>query len=281
MLADLLAGRRIGLHNPGQLELTRRFLGERSRGLFGWAVGLASYTVLIIAFFPTIRDSPSFAQALDDYPDAMLEFLGGDAAQDLTSGPGFLSAELFSLIFPLLLAVMAIGFGASFGADQRSGLVDVLLSYLVPRWRLVAEKSLALVVATARLAGVVLVTTWAAGVFVDLDIGLNELAATTTGVGLLVALHGLIAIAVSSVTGRRSSAIGIATTVFAAGYLLNGLAGLVDWLEPARVISPYYHALGSNPLVEGWPIASFLFLAFACVALFLASMALFERRDLL
>ncbi|NNF55091.1 MAG: ABC transporter permease subunit [Acidimicrobiales bacterium] len=261
-------------------ELVQRFLADRRKGLSGWAVGLTAYTVLIVSFFPMIRDSASMAQAIEEYPDAMKEFLGGEASFNMSSGPGFLNAELYSVMLPILLSVFAIGFGASMGADQRSGLMDLLLSHPISRGRIVAEKAIAMVVGVTGLATVVFATVIAAGAFIDLGISVSNLVAATVGVVLLVTLHGLIAMAVGAATGRRSAAIGTATTLLAAGYIFSGLGGLVDWLEPVRSVSPYYRAIGTSPMLNGWAFGSLVYLLALGGALVFATKMLFERRDI-
>lgn len=262
------------------LKLVQRFLADRRRGLTGWAIGLAAYTVLIVSFYPMIRDSASMAQAIEEYPDAMKEFLGGEASFNMSSGPGFLNAELYSVMLPILLSVFAIGFGASMGADQRSGVMDLLLSHPISRGRIVVEKVIAMVAGVSGLATVVFATVIAAGLVIDLGIGISNLVAATVGVVLLVSLHGLIAMAVGAATGRRSAAIGTATTLLAAGYVFSGLGGLVDWLEPVRSLTPYYRAIGTSPLLNGWAIGSLAYLLALGGAILFATMVLFERRDI-
>ena len=70
------------------------------------------------------------------------------------------------------------------------------------------------------------------------------------------------------------------TAVFAASYLIVGLAGLVSWLEPLRVVSPLYHANGTQPLLHGLPVANYLILFGLCAAAFGATSEIFNRRDL-
>ena len=275
------AGFAVGGSRPGVgLQLATRFLADRRRGLTGWAIGIAAYTTLMISFFPTIRDSESLSAAIEDYPDAMKEFLGGEAAFDLSSGAGFLTAEVYSFMLPLLLSIVAIGFGATMGGDQRNGMMDALLSLPIPRWRVVAEKAVAMVTMVLSLALLVPAVVGLAAPLVDLEIGFGNLMAGTAGVVLIVMFHGLLAMAVGVVSGRRATAIGVATAVFAAGYVLNGLGGLVSWMEPVRVLSPYHHALGTNPLLEGWQMGSFVLLLVLCLATFAATVTLFDGRDL-
>ena len=262
------------------IDLARRFFLDRARGLVGWVIGLALYGTLIVAFFPSIRDSESYEAALDDYPDALKEFFGGDANFQLTTGPGFINAQLYSFMVPLLLAIVAIGGGAALGSDQRSGLMDLILANPIPRWRVVVERALAIAASVVLLAVVVATTVAFVGSLVDLGVGLNELAAATTATVLIVLLHGLIALAVAAASGRRSLAVGVATVAFAAGYLVESLAGLVDAIEPFRVVSPYHHAVGPSPLFDGWAPANLALLAILCGLVLAAAVVLFERRDL-
>ena len=94
-------------------------------------------------------------------------------------------------------------------------------------------------------------------------------------------LCGAFAMFVGAATGSRAVAIGAATAFFAVSYLIVGLAGLVAWLEPLRQVSPLYHANGTQPLAHGLPVPNYLILFAACVLTFAATVAVFERRDLL
>lgn len=261
-------------------ELTERFLADRARGLIGWLIGLVLYCGLIVSFFPSIRGSESYDAVLDDYPEAFKEFFGGAADFELTTGPGFINAQLFAFMVPLLLAVVAIGFGAALGADQRSGLVDLLLANPIPRRHLVLARAWAMAFAVGGLAVAMTATVAVIGAVVDLGVGLWPLAAATVASVLLVMFHGLLALAVAAATGSRSTAVGVATVVFAAGYLLQALAGLVDWLEPFRVLSPYHHAAGSAPVINGWAPGNLAVLTSLCIVALGAAIALFDRRDL-
>lgn len=261
------------------MSLASRLLGDRARGLAGWAAGLVAYTLLIVSIFPTIRDSESFAAALEDYPDALKELLGGDVGFDLTSGPGFIGAELYYLVLPLLLVVVAIGHGAALGADQESGLLDLILANPVRRRTVVLSRALAMLVAVTGLTAVVAVTVWIAGPVVELGIGTGNLVAASLGTIGLVMVHGLLALATAAVTGRRSLAIGIPTVLFAAGYLLNVAAGVLDWVEPLTVLSPYNQATADSPLAAGLAVGSAVALAVESLLILAVAVVVFDRRD--
>ena len=119
------------------------------------------------------------------------------------------------------------------------------------------------------------------GGLLDLGVTVNQLTAGTVAVVVLVVFHGLVALAAGAAFGSRSTAIGFATGVFAGGYLLNALGALVDWLEPFRVLSPYHHSLGSNPLLNGWAWGHLAVLVVASLAVLYLAVVLFERRELI
>lgn len=48
--------------------------------------------------------------------------------------------------------------------------------------------------------------------------------------------------------------IGTGTQVAAIAYLINSLAPVVDWLRPARYLSPFFYVVGDNQLQHGLPL---------------------------
>ncbi len=259
-----------------------RALVDRRRGLGGWALGLSLYVALIVSLFPTVRDSESYAQAAEDYPEALKELFGGEAGFDnLTTGSGFVDVQLFALILPVLLAIAAIGYGAAtLGGERERGVLDLVLANPVTRRRVVAEKASGLVLTVTSLGLVVGLVVAGLGAIVDLGVSAGNLTAATAGVVFVTILHGLVAMGAGAATGRRGSAVAIATVFFATGYLLNALAGLVDSLQPIRVLSPYHHYAGSSPIVNGWPVGNYVVLLVLCAAAFIAASEIFERTDL-
>jgi len=264
-----------------RVEIASRALRDRRRGLVGWALGIAAYMALIVVVWPSIRGSSELTKALHDYPDALKELFGGAESFSFSTAAAYLNAELFSLMVPLLLVVFAIGFGAStLAGEEEHGLLDLVLSQPVARSRVVLEKAFSLVVEVVVLALVVAVTILVVGAFVDLGVGVGNLAAACAGAALVAVCFGVLALFVGAVSGSRATAIGVSAALFAAGYLVQALAGLVDALRPVRWVSPLYLANGSFPVRDGLPLPQDLVLVVVAVALGAASIAVFTRRDL-
>jgi ABC-2 type transport system permease protein len=97
---------------------------------------------------------------------------------------------------------------------------------------------------------------------------------------LLGAEFGLLALAVGAVTGRRGPAITVAGVAAVASYLLFALGALVEEIEPWRFLSPFQHAIGTDPILNGISAGYALaMVAVGVVAIVLGS-PLLERRDI-
>ena len=261
-------------------DLATRALVEHRRGLIGWSIGVAVYGVMMCAIWPTIRDSPALLAALKDYPEAIKEVFGGEAAGFATAA-GYLNAELFSMIIPLFFAVFAIGFAASTtGGEEERGLLDLVLAHPVRRSRVVSEKVAALVVGLVVVTVVLAVAMVVAGSLAGLGIPVGDVVAACVGAGLVGLVAGSFALLVGLVRGTRAAAIGAASIVLGLTYLLQILSGFVDGFRPFRWTSPLYVANSTAPLATGWPVERFLALLVVSVVLVGAGAYGFVRRDL-
>lgn len=185
------------------VELLRRGLLDHRRALVGWCLGMMGYAALVASIFPSIKGSADFKKLVEQYPDALKSLFGLGAGGDITSGAGYMDAELFSLILPLLVLVLAIGSGArTFAGEEDRGLLELGLSYPVRRRDAVLAKGAALagevVAVCASALAALVVLNWAVG----LDLSFWRLAAALGAVGALGLIHGWLALGI----GPRSRA---------------------------------------------------------------------------
>jgi ABC-2 type transport system permease protein len=255
-----------------------RSLHDQRRALLGWVAGVAGYTAFIVAFYPTLRDSPQLRQAVQNYPETLRKLF---AIGDLGAPEGFLQGELLSLMVPLLLIVHAVlaGGDATAGEEERR-TIDLLLANPVRRRAVIAQQFAALVTGSGLMGAAALVVLVGLGPVVGLHVGLARLAGAMLAVVLLAIELGTLALAIGAATGRRGLSRGLAGAAAAAAYLLSSLAPLVPGLRWWRVLSPYYHAVGAEPLRHGLSAVHTGVLAGGTAVLVGAAMWLFERRDL-
>ena len=255
-------------------------LRETRRGLAWWSLGLVGLTAMIVAVYPSVRDNPQLNRLVEDYPEALKAFIAFGGQVDYVSAAGYLGSELFSFMVPLLLIVAAVGAGArAIAGEEEKGTLELLLANPVSRRRLALEKLAALAVELLALGAVLWLALAVAVKAAGLDVSVAHLAAAAVSVVLLALGFGSVALLVGSATGRRGLAIGVTAAAAVAAYILSSLAALVDFLEPARKASPFYHYAASDPLRSGLSAPHTLFLlAVVAVAGVLAPFAL-DRRD--
>lgn len=255
-----------------------RTLHDQRRSLVGWVLGVVAYTALIVAMYPMIRDRPDLQRVISDYPEALRKMFG---ITDMASPAGYLNAELLSLMVPMLVIIYAVltGGDATAGEEER-GTIDLLLANPIPRARVLLEKSAAIGLGTAILGASVYATIIALGPLVHLAVPYAHLAEAVAGIVLVAALFGAVAVAVGALTGMRGASRGVAGALAAGAYLLSSLSGLVSGLRPWRLASPYWHAIGVDPMHHGLGIAHVALLALLLAVLVATAAWSFDRRDL-
>ena len=260
-------------------EVLVEALRERRRSLLWWVLGLAALIALNVAFYPSVRNDEALSDYAKDLPESVRAlFAGGEL--DLTSPAGYLNSQIFALLAPLILLIFTIGAGAgAVAGEEERGTLDLLLAHPVRRRDYVVQRFLALAALVAALASVLLATVALGASLVDLEIGFGKLVAASVSVGLLALLFGAIALAVGAVWPGRARAIAVASGLAIAAWIFDGLAQAVDALEPWRPLSPYYHALGRNPLREGAFWVGWAVLAAATAVVVVVAAVGLERRD--
>ena len=254
-------------------------MSDHRRALLAWCVGVAAYVALIAAIFPSIESSPQFDQLVESYPDALKALFGLEGGS-ITSGAGYLDVELFSLMLPLLVLVLAIGSGArTFAGEEDAGRLELPLSYPVRRRAVVLAKAAAVAVEVLAACAAAGITIAVFDPLVGLDLSLSNLIQALVALAVLGLLFGWSALALGAAFPSRALAIGVPAGVAAASYLVGGLHSLAGWLDPFRFLSPFW-LVGTAPLRNGADGPGLLVVAIAAAAALLAGAWLVERRDL-
>ena len=255
-----------------------RTVHEQRRSLYGWSAGLTSLALLMAAMYPTVRGNPELSHLRESYPPALRSLFG---ITDLTSGVGYLHAEIFSLVGPMLLIVLGVLWGGDMIAGEEDrGTMDLLLANPVSRRRVLLEKWAALLLGIGLVSGA-LGGGLAIGIpLADLRIDATGVAAAVVATALLGLLFGTVALAAGAATGRRGLARGLAAALAVVAYPLCSLAEVVSWLKPVRPLSPWYQALGVNPLATGFAPGRLAVVAGMTVAVVAFALFAFDRRNL-
>jgi ABC-2 type transport system permease protein len=261
-------------------ELLRRGISDHRRALVGWCAGIIGYVALIASIFPSIEGSPELNDLIESYPDVLKSLFGITGSGDLTSGAGFLDAELYSFMLPLLILVLAISSGArTFAGEEDAGRLELVLAYPVRRRSAVLAKGLAMLaeVLLACVAATAAILVF--DVVVGLDLSVGHVAGAFVWLVALGIFYGWLALAIGAAYPSRALALGIAAGTAAVSYLVGGLHDLAGWLDPFRFLSPFW-LVGQSPLQGGTDVVGVAVVLVAAVVVLTAGAILVERRDL-
>ena len=255
-------------------------LRERTRSVLWWTLGLVLLIAVTIAFYPSIRDDPALSDYAKDLPESLRAlFAGGEL--DLASPTGYLNSQIFALTAPLVLLIFAIGAGSwAVAGEEERGTLELVLAHPVRRRDFVVQRFLALGVLVAVLGIALLAAVAVGSVLVNLDIAFGRLLAASVSVALLALVFGSLALAAGAIRPGRAQAIAISAGAAVIAWLLDGLGQAVDALDAWRPLSPYYQALGQNPLRDGPPWGGWSILAIATLVLIVLGAIGLERRDI-
>ena len=255
-------------------------LRDQRRSLLFWSVGLVALALYLAFFYPTVQNLPDLNKILEQAPKGITALIGGQIL-DYTSPTGYLNLELFSMMLPILLLVYTIGSGSgAIAGEEEKGTLEFLLASPLPRWRVVAQKAGVMVAGVVIISAIFLAGLVIGATAVDMKIGFVNLLAATFSTVLVALDFGMLALFLGCLRGSRGMSLGISAALAVATYFLNSLGALVDSLKDFRLLSPFYHNVDPNPLVNGLSLEHTLVLAGIALVFFTLSIPAFERRDI-
>jgi len=259
-----------------------RLLGSELRlrlvSLIVWAISIAALVLLIVAFYPSVRDNPSLNDIYGNLTPSMQALLGGS---NLTSPVGYLNTQLFAFVLPVALLVFGLGRGAaSLAGEEEEHTLDLLLAQPVSRGSAYLQKSGAVAVALALLACAGWLPLVALNGAVQFDLPVANLTAASVQTGLMCLGLSLAAQAIAAWTGRRAFGLATVAGYTVLSYVIYGLSSTVDWLAHLRPLTIWRWSQLNDPLTTGFGWQELLLLGLVCVVCAAAGTLLFTRRDL-
>lgn len=252
-------------------------LYDQRRGLIGWSIAIVALVTLESAIWPTIRTMPDLKEIYANFPDELGKLFDLDA---MSTGPGFLNAELFTLLLPALFLIYGIGHGArSLAGEEEAGTLDLLLVTPITGARIVLQKALALFTCLFGLGLTLFVATTTMSVVFDVGISPGQAASGSLAMALLGSEFGALALAAGAIFGRRSLAIGIAAAAANGAYVLYATGLMLESAEPWSPLSPFHQALTGGPLGAGLT-TGYIWLAAGTAALTLIAAPALDGRDI-
>lgn len=262
-------------------QIARWTLWQRRWSIFWWCLGILFFVFLTLVFYPTIRDqSAQLDKSFNSIPQTAKQLFTD--TNDIFSPVGYLSSQMFYLMMPLLLGILAISLGTSLvGKEERDNTIEMLLARPVSRGRLLFGKALAGLVIVVLVGAVGSLFAALMCRLVGLAVPIPSVSAAGAAVVLLALTFGAIAFLLTAL-GRagRAAAIGLSALVALGGYIVVSLAASVSWLRwPAKIFPfNYYHA--GDLLTGHYDWNNVWYFAGVIAGCLILSWLAFRRRDL-
>lgn len=253
---------------------------QRRWSTIWWSVGVFSLIFVTLVFYPSFKNAgAALEKSFANLPKAALQLFGGSA--DFFSPIGYLNSQIFFLVLPLMLTMLAVALGSSLIAREEQDMtIELLLARPVSRSRLLLGKITAGSIILAVVSAVALATVVVSARLFGLNVASSSIAAASFNTFLLAYATGAIAFLLAATGRARGAAIGISAFIGLGGYIIVSLAGTADWLKgPSRAFP--FHYFQSEAILRGtYNWANALFFVAIIVVCGVLSYIAFRRRDI-
>lgn len=262
------------------LPITRWTLRQRRTSTIWWSIAVSAFILLNMVFYPSFKDQAAeLEKTFENLPSSAVQFLGGST--DFFSPVGFLNSQVFFIMLPMLLGILAVGLGASLLArEEQDGTIETLLARPVSRSNVLASKALAGVIILAFVTFCACLTTIVSGKAVGLAVSGWTISAGYLVCFVMCLCFGTISYLFTALGKARGAAIGIGALAALGGYILTSLAGTVDWLSSFAKLMPFYYYQPETLLRGAYDWSNVIYYGVVIVACATASWYVFNHRDI-
>ncbi len=248
-----------------------------------WGAGIALLGMYVIILVPNVDMLQQYAQLMESIPPLLIQAFGVSDVSEVATPEGFIAFGYFSYIM-LVMATYGVMAGMNVTANEEDrGIMDVLLSTPVVRWRVVLEKLLAYLLIITGIVAVSFVGLWI-GTLATPGLGLDAGKLLIGSLNLLPATFTVLAftIFVGALMRSRGTALALAAIFVVGAYFIDFLGNAASETSAAalRAISFYSYYGGGDIMKTGLNWGNIAVLVAAGIVLVAAGVLLFQRRDI-
>ncbi len=260
------------------VELVVGPLRAMRRAVMWWSIGLGALVALTAAFWPIFKGSTGISSALNNLPAGVLTAFG---LEDFGSPAGYLRANLYEILVPILLAAAAATLvSGQTASEEAAGRLEMYLAQPISRRAIYLGRAVAallgLVVICLALTLVQLVSDW----LVDLSIPPGELLSTIALSTCVAILYGSVAFAIACARPRPSLVVAAGIVLAVASYLVVALLSFSPVLDPWSQLSPWSWAFAGDPLEHATDVWRYVAVAVPSIVLVLFGLRAVSERDI-
>ena len=257
-------------------------LRDHLKSFSWWSLGLFLTVIMIMAIYPTMKDAQGMNDVLASMPKEMINLWVQNVEDaDITSPEGFLNAELFTVMLPVIFIIFAINIGkGAVSGEESSGTLEMVLSNPVSRVTFLIQKIYSLLFLVILLGFVLCISGYFGMTVFDIELAQGNFIWACTSLVLLGLLFGSISLFLGSYFGRSVIAVSVSASIALLTYLINALIPLVEGIKWMQQGSPFYWYFGHDPLRNGIDFAHLSMFVVTIAVLFILAVYFFKDRDL-
>lgn len=251
------------------------------RGMIFWGLAIGFLGFIITIIIPNVGMLKQLENLMNTMP-GIVKALGMEDAAQMATPDGFISAGYFGRVI-LILAVYCVLAGLNITVNEEdAGIMDMLLSLPLPRWRIILEKFTAYVLMMVVIVSMGFVGIYLSGVSSTIHVDTGKLIVGS--INLLPSMLVMLAITTFSGTLFRRKNLATAAAAFAiiGSYVLDFISSAASEspIAKLRAISFFTYYDNAHVMQNGLNIGSVILLLGVTVILVTASVWTFQRRDI-
>ncbi|MCS6835828.1 MAG: ABC transporter permease [Anaerolineae bacterium] len=264
-----------------QGELFTETLRRSWRTALYWGLALGFISLFTVAFVQDMDALKQYQELFKTMPAGLLAALGMDISREMTP-ESFINLAVFAQLV-MIMPIYGIVAGLSLTSnDEDEGIMDMVLTAPVARWRVIVERFAAFCVFIVLIALLNHLGVWLGGTFLtSLPLDMNKLAVASLSLIPLMIFTAALTALIATLVKRRTVAIGLAVLIVIISYFLDTLgAAATDSIVGAlRPLSYFRYYDSANIMFEGVQPLNLLILLGGAALMIAAAVYRWERRD--
>ena len=231
------------------------YIISRWKNILIWSVSMFILALVFTGLYDSFKGE--ITDMIGNAPKLM-EAMIGPISEDAVTPEIWLGIELYGLLFPILLSVIAVSAGASaIGTEEESGTIELILASPISRGRVVLEKSLGIMIQLGIVSGFLWVGIATGSLLFPFDVSLTNVFFATAMGWIFGTTVAYITMSIQSLKGRKGLALGVGSGFVGLSYVMMVISGLLNGLNSLKYTSLFNYYDGRSVLINGLNETSF------------------------
>ncbi|MEW6974155.1 ABC transporter permease subunit [Trueperella pyogenes] len=270
-----LHGRRLFRGAGKQTTLFGLIFSSKSSMVWIISLVMASFTILMGSIWDQVEHD--LDQMVAAIPEELMVIFG---AEDMSTPAGFMWGEMFGMMAPAAVIVIAAVAANILANEESSGRLGVILAHPVSRTRALTASAETLVSYLAIVCVIQALATWGAALASTMELEVVNIWGTCLHLFALGVCIGGITLLVVAATGSTSASTWTAVLLGLIGHFGHTALSLVPDTEQWAKLSPFHWYSYAKPLENGVDLPAVVLLLAVGIAAILLAYPFFQRRDL-